>query len=175
MISNRDLDKIYKQTLGYIYRYVYSHVGNTATTEDIVSETYMTFVEIYEKYDGKSKVTTFLIGIARNKMRQHWDKQKKNGSTELDENFYIKPDNGYDEEEDEAKYNLLKGLLTEVLDALPDNYKSVLVARFIDCLNIKETAAELEITEGNVRVIQNRALKKACQIANELQLTKTNE
>jgi RNA polymerase sigma-70 factor (ECF subfamily) len=58
--------------------------------------------------------------------------------------------------------------VADVLDRLPVQYRRVLELRFLQGYSIEETAQELGITPGNVKVIQYRALAKAVQVGKEL-------
>lgn len=67
----------------------------------------------------------------------------------------------------------------EVLGLLKDNYREVLEYRFLKSYSIKETAAAMDITVSNAKVLQHRALKKAAALAETyngpIQLPTTNE
>ena len=54
--------------------------------------------------------------------------------------------------------------VANVLDQLPDNYRRVLELRFLQGRSIKESAAELGVTIGNIKVLQHRALRLAAQV-----------
>jgi len=161
------MGSIYSFTIKKVYLYIYSKVGNKNWTEDIVSETYLTLFGILSKFDGSSKLETFIIGIANNKIRQYFSKIKESHSLEDEEEFLIVED---DELEESTKNKFLKEKLNEILKKLPENYQNVLIYRFIKSNTIKDTAKILKISEANVRVIQNRAIKKAVEIANQINI-----
>jgi len=161
------IGNIYKLTVRKVYAYVYSRVGNKNWCEDIVSETYLALFNILDRYDGSSKIETFIIGIANNKIKQYFSKLNEQHSLTDDEEEQLII-NDDDLEEDDEKKKILKNKLNEVLGQLPDKDKEVLVKRFVENKNIKETAETLKISEANVRVIQHRALKKAVEIANQI-------
>lgn len=144
------------------YGFVYSRVGNKVWTEEIVSETFCTLIKAIKLFNGKSTVRTFIFGVALNKIKQFWYKKYKEKEIHLNEDIYITDP----EIEGEDEYRLLEKL-PMILDKLPDNYKAVLTERFLHEKSVKETATALNITEENVRVIQNRALRKAAQIGEE--------
>jgi RNA polymerase sigma factor (sigma-70 family) len=50
--------------------------------------------------------------------------------------------------------------LGQALGTLPEDLRALVVMRFIDGLSAKEVGEILDITEGNVRVMQYRALRK---------------
>jgi RNA polymerase sigma-70 factor (ECF subfamily) len=51
-----------------------------------------------------------------------------------------------------------------ILAQLPARYREVLTYRFLLNYSIKDTAAKMNLTEANVKVLQFRALKKAGHI-----------
>lgn len=169
--KKKAVGRIYAATLDAVYRYVYMRVGRKGWTEDIVSETYMTFIEIFEKYDGSSKIETFIIGIARNKIRQFVSKLQGTISYK-DELSHVEDDVFFDgNSNDSGAYQLNKSKLRKVLSELSERYREVLELRFINALTIRQTAEEMKISESNARVLQHRALKKAADIANNLFVT----
>jgi len=50
--------------------------------------------------------------------------------------------------------------LKRALEMLPDNYREVLVLRFFESLSVAETAAALDCSVANAKVLQFRAMKK---------------
>lgn len=159
------IEQIYVATLDSVYRYVFSRAGRQNWTEDIVSETYLTLIEILDKYSGESKIETFIIGIARNKIRQFMSRLTNDAS--FNEDFFIEEDLSADQIQKKKKL-LDIGRLKKVMEELTGKYRDVLENRFMKTLTIKETALEMNESEANVRVLQHRALKKAVDIANQL-------
>ncbi|MEA2573234.1 MAG: hypothetical protein QOH93_532, partial [Chloroflexia bacterium] len=51
--------------------------------------------------------------------------------------------------------------VAEILAKLSPNYRRVLELRFLQGCSLKETAQAMNITEGNAKVLQHRALHKA--------------
>lgn len=163
--SSTAFEKIYNLHFDYVYKFVFSRVGNHVWTQDIVSETFITLVDIMGSFNYSSKLRSFIIGIALNKIRQFYTKKVRENETSFDEEFFIMEE---EEPEDEEKEENLRKNLKDVLRKLDQKYREVLEARFLKCLSIKETALKLQITETNVKVRQKRAIEKAVVIANQL-------
>lgn len=91
--TNRNLKKgmeeVYRRTVDDVYRFVYSRCGSKEISEDIVSETYVTLFNILDRFDGNSKLKTFVIGIALNKIKQY---SINYSSLSFDENLIITED-----------------------------------------------------------------------------------
>jgi RNA polymerase sigma-70 factor (ECF subfamily) len=161
--------EVFERYFDDVYRFIYAKVGKKEWAEDLTSETFIVLLKSIDKFDHSSKLKSFIIGIAVNKIRQFWQKKYKDKEEILYEDQIVCLEN--DDEisiEDEEKREHLLAMLDQVLEKLPENYRHVLTERFINELNIKQTAQKLKISEENVRVMQYRALKKAAEIGGEL-------
>lgn len=161
------MKEIYEETIVPVYRFVYSRIGNKHIAEDIVSETYLTLQDILGNYDGSSKIETFIIGIANNKLKQYYASIDKE-ILDFDENIIL-----IDENNEDIDNYLDKEKVERILNNLKENYRDVLTYRFLKAYSIKETAKKMNISEENVRVMQNRAIKKALETAQELFLNES--
>lgn len=161
------LATLYKNNFDDVYRFVFSRVGSKEVTEDIVSETWLALINNLEKFNGNSKFKTFAFGFALNMIRRYIQKNSTK-TAELTEDIL--------EIEDapllEQKLIRLEKHLIKVLNKLAKNYREVLETRFLKGLNITETALQLNMSAANVRVVQHRAIKKAQEIANTMNLSK---
>lgn len=141
-----------------LYRFVYSRCGSTQETEDIVSDTWMLIIENVGKYHFKSKFRTFLFGFALNLLRRHYAREQL---SELDEDVFIS-----DIEPEELSDNARAGIekMRHALTQLRPNYQIVLQKRFFEEKSLRETAAQMNLSVQNVKVLQNRAVKKIKQL-----------
>lgn len=145
-----------------LYRFVYSKTYNKHLTEDVVSDTFYTLLDVVDRYDeSKSKVRTFLFGIALNKLRQKWS-SKKYRHVPIDEDI-LEHTPAVIKKRDSSLVKKVYG----ALNALPEKYRQVIILRFTMYKSIKDTAKELGTTVTNVTTIQNRALKKLREKINE--------
>ena len=67
MVSMED---IYKEYAELVYRYLLSLCGNADTAEELTQETFYQAVRSVDRYDGSSKVSTWLCAIAKNKWKE---------------------------------------------------------------------------------------------------------
>jgi len=164
--SKEAFQEIFTRYFKYTYRYVFGRVGQRETCEDIVSETFLTLISVIKNFDNKAKLSTFIIGIAINKMRQYFANKTKLNETELKEECIFIEDGVYEDEDEEQANDVDDKQSKTMVDVKPllaglsDSYRQVLTARFLDCKSIRETAKELSLSLENVRVIQFRALTK---------------
>ncbi len=55
----------------------------------------------------------------------------------------------------------------KILAALPDRYRRILELRFLEACSIKEAAAAMDVSVGNAKVLQHRALRMAAKVETE--------
>lgn len=159
--------KFYDENFDLLWRYVLSRIRNRDIASDIVSES---FVALYENVCSIRKpkaLRAYLYRIAKNKMIEFYAREKTVNLSEFDLDRMEIEKRGKREVSRKLKIKL-----EEVLEKLPDHYADVLRLRFVSGLKIKEVAEILGKTEGNIKVIQNRAIKKARKIVNNLNIEK---
>ena len=137
-----------------IYRFLLVHVRDKELAEDLTADTFTKAWSRLESFDFKQP-RPWLYKIARNTMMDHW--RKKHTEPMDSEEEYV---SGADSIEDQIDKQLTKETIGKALYKLPENMCSVITLRFILGYSAKQTADSLGTTEGNVRVVQYRALKK---------------
>jgi len=153
--------KAYDLYVDQLHRFIYFKVGSREEAEDLVSAVFLkTWNYVLENTlrDHKT-LKALLYKIARNLIIDHYRKNKDR------ENISLDGDNGIeiiDEKQSairgmELKTDLL--VLETRLPELKDEYREVIILRFINELSIREIAEILDKTKGNVRVLIFRALK----------------
>lgn len=66
-------DSWYRRTLPRVYSYLLSRCGNDPTlAEELTQETFIAAVDRRSRYDGRSDTVTWLCGIARHKLADHF-------------------------------------------------------------------------------------------------------
>lgn len=145
-----------------IFRFIYFKVGNKEEAEDLVS---MVFLKcwnyIYEGHLGDYQtLKALLYKIARNTVIDHYRKSSKRQDLALEEvSESVAVIDEKQNPENEAAVNIdFQKLMEEKLPQLKDEYREVIVLRFINELSIAEISKVLGKTSGNVRVMIHRAL-----------------
>lgn len=137
-----------------IFRFLFVHVRDQSTANDLTADTFVKAWKYIDKFDGKQP-RAWLYKIARNTLNDHWRKAQH---LPLDESIEIADERaGHDETLD--KQFAAESVMAAVAK-LPDEMKSVVTLRFIQGYSAKQTGEALGLSEANVRVMQHRALKK---------------
>lgn len=151
---------LYKANFKSLYIFIRHKVDTHERAEDICSEAFIKSFEKISTFKENSSYKSWLYTIAKNLVYDWYAKKGKEITAEedaIDEVGSLKHEVGNNSD------NL--NLVRRILNQLQDNYREVLELRFLSNFNIKETAEAMEITEGNVKVLQNRALSKAREIS----------
>lgn len=155
---------LYQKLVDRVYRYLYFRL-RTEDLEDILE---MVFIKVWEnikKYkQDKTPFLSWVFRIAHNLTVDYYRTHR--GLQPL-------PDNIVDERLETNPRHLTEQLLsnellTRGLSKLKDNYQQVLILRFINDLNVQETAAAMKISLGMVRVLQFRALQSLKNVLLEM-------
>ncbi|MBU0636979.1 RNA polymerase sigma factor [Patescibacteria group bacterium] len=167
-IKNKDrlaFIKAYDLYVDQLYRFIYFKVGNSEEAEDLTSSVFLkTWTYLQENSVISEKtLKSLLYKISRNLIIDHYRKINRHGNVFLDsDNIDVAGRNFIDEKQNLIKQNEIAFDLTIIETKLPelkDEYREIIILRFINELSIKEIAEILEKSKGNVRILIYRALK----------------
>lgn len=139
-------DRFYDLTKKQVYFAIMSILKNRESTEDIMQDTYMRFLNNIDKYKESTNVIAFLVTIARNLAINLYNRNKKE----------IK----YDFTRYEDTYTKDNGLMEIVYETLEEDELEVFILHVIDDLKHKEIAKIMKKPLGTITWIYNKAVKK---------------
>jgi RNA polymerase sigma-70 factor (ECF subfamily) len=154
------LRALYEETLPIVYRYIYSKVGNREEAEDLTSQVYLKALRGLDVSRESNAMQAWLFQVARTTIADYWRGFYRLRSSSLDDLLAVGWDSSVDVGQAPGDQSSI-GRAQRILSALPDRYREVLTCRFLLNLTLKETAARMNLSEANVKVLQFRALKKA--------------
>jgi RNA polymerase sigma-70 factor, ECF subfamily len=167
------LQAIYDKTVEQIYKFVYFKVGNREDAEDITSQVYIKAANSLDVTQEEKVQIAWLYQVARTTVTDHWRGFYRGPSTSLEAmeeatnvSLAASPVILGAEQSEETDPAIAK--VQAILQMLPDNYRRVLECRFLQGCTLKETAQAMNITEGNAKVLQHRALQKAVKLGAHL-------
>jgi RNA polymerase sigma-70 factor (ECF subfamily) len=144
-----------------IYRFIYFKVSNKEEAQDITSSVFLkTWNYVHNNKLGEYKtLKALLYTIARNSVIDYYRKNNKPNTLEIDNedlNIQIK-----DEKDDAGKkmdiYLDIKNV-EEKLGEMKDEYREIIVLKYVEELTTVEISKILNKSKGNVRVLAHRAL-----------------
>ncbi len=148
--------KIYDHFFEPIYKYVFFRV-NQDEVEDIVESVFIKAWVNLEKYEKRDfSFSSWLYKIAHNATIDHHRAHRK--IEQIDEN--LKDESEEAEPKKLAEQGILSAKVRDAVNELKEPYKQVVTLKFLNGLSNAEIAEILGEREGNIRVLQFRALKE---------------
>ena len=156
-----------------LYRFALTRVRKEELAEDLVQETLLVAVRTHEKFGGRSTERSWLVGILKNKICDHFRKLgRETNFTDMEffsdeqsdkfdgDNYWIH-ENGPTEWKPEGEEAMKRAefwqALQSALARLPERVAAVFTLREIDDMPSKEVCATLNISEANLWVMLHRA------------------
>lgn len=154
----KDFDEIYKLYSKSIYRYLLYLTGDHHLSEDLLQETFYNAFKAIHKFEGRSKVSTWLYTIARNTFLKDRNKSKKSGEMlsqdgEIDKMDFEMPDTIVE------RRDSMKAVM-EAIGRLDENYRQVVLLRSIGELSFRDIGNMLNKNENWARITFYRAKLK---------------
>ncbi len=152
---------LYDRYATFMYHWVARRVDRREDAEDLTADIMLRMVESLPTAAPQTTFKAWLFGIARHVLADFWRTSYKLPEAELIPELLGAPDEDPNPQDD----GKLRAKAEEIIAALPDQYRLVLEHRFFQLHTIAETATAMNVSEGNVKVLQYRALKKAAELA----------
>ena len=148
-----------------IYFLLLSLLRNESEAEDAAQETAIKVYLNLKNFRGDSQFRTWVLSIARNeglgRLRKAGTRREDSLDAETDEqtgDYTPAILTSWREVPSEAlERQELGAMLRKAIEGLPAIYRNVVLLRDIEEMDVRETAAALEITEGAVKVRLHRA------------------
>jgi RNA polymerase sigma-70 factor (TIGR02943 family) len=165
-----------------LYKRAFFKTSDKVTAEDLVQDTFLAALRSYESFKGESNPKTWLFSILNNKIVDHYRKQARSLMTfesnseekvfrETEEMFDAYdnwgPGTVWNEETDFLVDPDFEKIMDKCMDDLPENWKTILLSKYLLGKEGKEICKELSITASNYWQILHRSkllLKKCIEI-----------
>jgi RNA polymerase sigma-70 factor, ECF subfamily len=138
-----------------LYRYIYRHVGQQATAENLAAEVFRQLLEALRAGSGpRQYLRAWLYRVAHNLYVNELRHQSYRDDLPLDTTVAA---DGPDLDA-AAQRALVAGHVQEALDQLTVKQREVIILKFLEGMSNEETAAVLDLEYGSVKALQHRAL-----------------
>ncbi len=157
----RALTDAYEKHAVGIYRFAYRRLGNRPDAEDVTAQVFLKASRGLDPSFNDDARRAWLYRAARTAIVDVW---RSYGETT------VVPLEWYVEEPPPPLAGPASDAPTRVekiLAQLNATQRRVLELRFLESRSLLETAAELGLTEANVKVVQHRALRRAAELDRE--------
>jgi len=156
-----------------LYHYAISRVGDPNTAEDLVQDTLLAAIQSRRSFRGDSHERTWLIGILRHKVLDHFRAVKRRHEVSIgagdecdggiDAWFNAKggwkqPPSKWSVQSDQLLENKeFWGVFEQCLKEMPDRPRQVFAMKVVDDQDTEAVCKELDITPTNLWVVLHRA------------------
>ena len=155
LADDRAFEAWHRHTLPRVYSYLLSRcAGDVALAEELTQQTFVAAIDRRSRFDGRSDVVTWLCGIARHKLADHFRsvereerRQMRMEIRRIELDAATGPGIGLED----------RTLIAEALRSLPANQRAVLVFVVLDDLPVAEAARLLGKTRGAAESLLFRA------------------
>lgn len=153
-----------------MFRYTLVRVGSDDVAENLVQETFLAALKSKDSFSGRSSERTWLMGILKHKMLDHYRKRGREVATEDIEESPDPTDELFDakghwavgpthwaDPEGSLERDAFWDVLSACLEKLPERLQRCFSLREVDGLEGPEVCKAMEISETNLWVMIHRA------------------
>ena len=149
-MTGKELEMIYNEAYKAVYWTAMSLLKNEADAEDIVQDTFVSFIESYSELTDTTKATALLKKIAANKCL---DRIKLAKTDNMDDEFFdnveavpedFLPDSIVESDE------MRKIVMDIINNSLSEDVRRTLILFYFDEMSTKEIASSLGVPQGSV-------------------------
>lgn len=159
--------KIIMDTYGdEIKRLIYTYIKNTANTDDVTQEVFVTVYQKLTFFQGNSSLRSWIYAIAINKCKDHlrsFHSRNKKLKEKLIHSIRFSETQGNMPEDLTIQQNESSLLMDQVM-GLPVKYREVIILYYFKDLTTKEISEILHINEATIRTRLRRGRGKLKQL-----------
>lgn len=154
----------------YLYNFAMTKLSDKDLALDLIQDTFVAAFQGIDKFEGRSAPKTWLISILKRKIIDHWRKETSR-KTDVASHFFRSDEDGSEghwimENAPSQRVSSVEETITkeeqvqelaECIEILPNNWKGILLAKYMEGKKGDEICIEYEITPSNFWVIVHRA------------------
>ena len=177
--DEKEVERWFQEHADGLFRFALLRTHDREIAEDVVQETFLAAIKSKNSFEGRSSVRTWLIGILKFKIADHFRRTSKlKGSIDFEDAEQAissqfeglcwasgyGPKSWGDDPEKLMENNQFLKLVKQCLEELPERFRNIFTLREIEGEKTSEVGKTLEISSANVRTILYRArvLMRSC-------------
>ena len=147
-ISEKQFDYVYNEYAIELYNIAYGYTRNRDDSIDIMQNAYVVLLESNKRFESNEHIKYFLIRVTINEsldLLKSANKKRVIKNNDVVVNF------------PETKKEELPYDLSEIVNTLPEKYKTIIILHYYDDMKIKDISYVLKISESAVKKRLERA------------------
>lgn len=149
------LEKLLTTVAPSIQRFGIRMCKDRPDSEDVLQDTLMTILQHLPEFEGRSSFTSWVFALTRSACTRRRRGLKNQAGVELDLDAAVSENSPTPEQGADARQ--MSRILTEALDALPADYREVILLRDVESLTAPEAADALGISVDALKSRLHRA------------------
>ncbi len=142
--------ELYENNFDRVYAYLAHRVGNRDEAEELTAEVFHQALAGIVRYQWRGlPFVAWLLGIAANVLSDRWQRVAR------------QPERAAEPEEIAGAEDRIeqRAIIAQLVEALPQDQRLVIMRRFVEQRSLREIARELDRSEGAIKQLQLRALE----------------
>jgi RNA polymerase sigma-70 factor (ECF subfamily) len=152
-----------------LFRYARLRVMDRSDCEELVQETFLAALKGKENFKGQCEFTTWLVGILKHKMMDHFRRQQRDQTDPLPDDSVVEgmfgrsgkwkkfPRRWHIDPQDSAIESEVLPALQRCMDALPESQRQAFALSVMDEQKSEEVCKTLSVSATNLYVLLHRA------------------
>ena len=141
-----------------LFRFLMSHTDNKEDAEDLMQDVFTSCYNSLDRFDSsKCSEVAWLFIIAKNRLKNYFRDKKSNVSLDA---LPVEQKDPKDYIGQSMHLMHCREIAAEALKTLDDRARKIILLRFFEEMSHDQIAEIMNLSTGNVRVIQSRALKQ---------------
>ena len=151
------LEKLVRAHQARLRAYLFSRTGQTDVADDLAQEVYLVAFRLIDQYDPSRPAWPWLVGIARNELREHWratarDRRPDDLESLLSDRLISRDEGAAGDPPDRSTIDALE----RCLEKLPDHSREIVRMVYQQRMNCAEAARRLSQKAGAIRTTLHR-------------------
>ena len=142
--------ELYENNFDRVYAFMSYRVRDRDEAQDLTAEVFHRALAGIQKFEWRGlPFVAWLLGIAAKVLADYWEKLGKVQPVAVDELEEAGIDAAIEQ----------RAMLFQLVNALPEDQRLVVIRRFVDQKSVREIAQELGRSEGAIKQLQFRAIQ----------------
>jgi len=142
--------ELYENNFERVYAYIARRVRDREEAQDLAAEVFHQALAGLPRFEWRGlPFVAWLLGIAANVLSDRWQHKARHPMVEVDDFDQVGVDDDIER----------RTILYQLVDALPDDQRRVILRRFVSQKSLREIGTELGRSEGAIKQLQLRALQ----------------